>query len=575
VALLAVAVVVLVGCAMGSTGSATDVTDTSATLEGSVLSNRTEDATYWFEYGTTEEFGTKTPTRTVSVPQNDGRSVSEPVSGLTPDTTYHYRLCAKGTEENVGEVCGERRTFTTEPTQPTRLSISAQPPLLLGGFDAAKTDYVTRCENGPVRVTVGAPAGTDVAVDGQAPRSGRFSQTVALGSGQRFGFSVAGPGGTSAYHVRCLPTDFPAWTFSRSAQPTQEWVLVTPTVGNARYVSFFDRNGVPVWWYRPAVAAIDGKLLADNTLAFARFHGGGFEVDPAGAYEIRRLDGTLVRTLATVGAPTDFHDFQPLANGNHLLLSYKARDHVDLSAHGGPADATMVDAEIQEQTAAGAVVWSWNSKDHIALAETDGWWDGVLGSPRTLPDGRVAYDPVHINAIEPDGAGLLVSFRHTDAIYRINRGDGHVEWKLGGTTTPESLTLSGDPNASPLDGQHDVRRLADGTVSVFDNGTRSLRRPRVVRYQINAAARTASLVESLSDGDVSTSVCCGGARRLPTGGWLVAWGGTPTYAEYASGGSRIFRLDLKGTLAYRAFPVATGRIAAAALRQGMDTMFPR
>ena len=261
-----------------------------------------------------------------------------------------------------------------------------------------------------------------------------------------------------------------------------------------------------------------------------------------------------------------------MPNGNFLLLSYAPRDHVDLSPYGRPADATVLDAVIQEVTPDGDLVWSWNSKDHIGLAET-GRWYSINGSS-TLPDGRTAWDIVHVNAVEPDGDGLLVSMRHTDAIYRISRSDGHVEWKLGGTTTPQSLSVSGDPDEPLLGGQHDVRRLGDGTVTLYDNATRLNRAPKAKRFSIDATAGTANRVEALADADFPTSVCCGGARRLDSGGWLLQWGGNPAIAEYAADGSRIFRLGIPGVNLYRAFPIPAGRISAARLRDGMDSMAP-
>jgi hypothetical protein len=183
---------------------------------------------------------------------------------------------------------------------------------------------------------------------------------------------------------------------------------------------------------------------------------------------------------------------------------------------------------------------------------------------------------VHINAVEPDGNGLLVSTRHTDSIYRISRADGHVEWKLGGTDTPQSLDIVGDraPPAT-LGGQHDVRRLADGSVSVFDNGTNLGRAPRAARYRVDTSDNTATLVESRADSEITASPCCGGARKLDSNGWLVAWGGQPVFAEYGAGGSRVFKLQINGANTYRAVPVPTTRLSAAQLRGAMDSMFPR
>ena len=41
---------------------------------------------------------------------------------------------------------------------------------------------------------------------------------------------------------------------------------------------------------------------------------------------------------------------------------------------------------MQEVKPDGTVVWSWNSKDHIGLDETDHWWDDMraAGSPTTF-----------------------------------------------------------------------------------------------------------------------------------------------------------------------------------------------
>jgi hypothetical protein len=94
-----------------------NVQNTSATLTGTVnpLGLAT---TYQFEYGTGSSYGTSIP-----VPPGNADSGTEPVpvsasvTGLTPDTTYHYRLTA--TTAN-GVSYGQDLTFTT--TSPPLLS---------------------------------------------------------------------------------------------------------------------------------------------------------------------------------------------------------------------------------------------------------------------------------------------------------------------------------------------------------------------------------------------------------------------------------------------------------------------
>jgi hypothetical protein len=75
----------------------------------------------------------------------------------------------------------------------------------------------------PNTVHVETPAGTFVSVDRKYPRSGRFSAQVTQSVGQRFTFAVttdATNDKTTVYNVRCLPTDFPTWSASKTG-PTQ------------------------------------------------------------------------------------------------------------------------------------------------------------------------------------------------------------------------------------------------------------------------------------------------------------------------------------------------------------------
>lgn len=97
-----------------TTGAASAVTSSDATLNGSVTPNQSS-ATVRFEYGTTTAYGTTTPGQ-----QFGGfspSSVSIPISGLNPNTIYHYRLVATSPD---GTATGTDQTFTTGagPTGP-------------------------------------------------------------------------------------------------------------------------------------------------------------------------------------------------------------------------------------------------------------------------------------------------------------------------------------------------------------------------------------------------------------------------------------------------------------------------
>jgi hypothetical protein len=92
-----------------TTGSATGVTETEATLHGTVNPNGTEATTYHFEYGTTTSYG-KT---TAEAPAGSGESsveVSKAITGLTKSTTYDYRIVA--TNGNGETSKGSNQVFT-------------------------------------------------------------------------------------------------------------------------------------------------------------------------------------------------------------------------------------------------------------------------------------------------------------------------------------------------------------------------------------------------------------------------------------------------------------------------------
>ena len=86
-----------------------NVTSTAATLSGVVWPSG-KPTTYWFEYGTTTSYGQTTPTKSVG-PTAGGVGVSERVTGLSPGTSYHVRLCQDNSE---GRKCHADVAFTTK-----------------------------------------------------------------------------------------------------------------------------------------------------------------------------------------------------------------------------------------------------------------------------------------------------------------------------------------------------------------------------------------------------------------------------------------------------------------------------
>ena len=119
-----------------TTGGASDVTQSGATVSGTVNPNG-QSTTYHFEYGTTSGYGQST----APAGAGDGTAaVAAPASltGLDPGTTYHYRLVATNA---TGTSVGGDRTFTTSggpPAVGSRARVLAHQVFLTRSGGAAK-----------------------------------------------------------------------------------------------------------------------------------------------------------------------------------------------------------------------------------------------------------------------------------------------------------------------------------------------------------------------------------------------------------------------------------------------------
>ena len=138
------------------TKAATDVTATTATLNGTVSPNR-EDTTYFFQYGTTTAYGSQTPTQG-PIGGNADRNVDAALTGLAPSTTYHYRVAASNAS---GTAFGADMTFTTPapgqaPPGQNAVTIAANPATVTFGRPTTISGQVTGPGNAGVEVELEA-----------------------------------------------------------------------------------------------------------------------------------------------------------------------------------------------------------------------------------------------------------------------------------------------------------------------------------------------------------------------------------------------------------------------------------
>lgn len=452
---------------------------------------------------------------------------------------------------------------------------------LYPAFSPKRRYYVTRCTPSKVEVEVNALAGTKVRVAGYPPETGRFKAEARPLPGQDFEIEVTGSGGPAdgTYEIRCLPVGFPVWRYQRFRKPpTGEFLVAVrpkPQEFNRAWIIAFDQEGTPRWWYSPEFNALWAQVLDDGTLQWARGFGDGFGQDTRGGMEVMELDGTPIAKYRTVNAPVDGHEFLKLGNGNLMIMSYKPRLGVDLSEWGVEKPAGVLTGEIQEVTPQGKVVWQWNSWDHIGPDQIPKLWRGIqLRNPHADSKGRDRFDYFHLNSIQPWRGQVVISTRHTNAVFGLSRKTGEVLWKLGGTKTPQSLKIIGpDPHRKdPLGGNHDARITDGNLLSVHDNGTWLGRPPRVVRYRIDPEAGTARFVSQVMDRKAAPeSNCCGSARRFGSG-WLVSWGDRDFVSAFDSRDRLAFRLRLPDP-SYRAAPVPEG-VPLAKFESAIESLEP-
>jgi hypothetical protein len=132
----------------GAPGFASSITTTGATLNGTVNANGSQTA-FHFEYGTTTAYGATAPAPDgdAGTAQGDA-SVSAPVTGLAPATTYHFRLVAdNGTD---GPQQGADQTFTTaSAAAPGATDITASTANLTGTASPGGAPTTYRFDYGP------------------------------------------------------------------------------------------------------------------------------------------------------------------------------------------------------------------------------------------------------------------------------------------------------------------------------------------------------------------------------------------------------------------------------------------
>jgi hypothetical protein len=192
-------------------------------------------------------------------------------------------------------------------------------------------------------------------------------------------------------------------------------------------------------------------------------------------------------------------------------------------------DRTLFEGAVQEvDIASRRVLFEWHSLGHVPLDESY----ERPPKKRSLP-----YDYFHVNAIDEDTDGnLLVSARNTHAVYEIDRRSGKILWRLGGKRSDFAM----GPRTR-FAWQHDARRRADGTISLFDNEAAPQAGPesRGLVLRLDMRRMRATLVRQIVHRPRLLAATQGNLQLLPDGHWFVGWGARPYFTEYDATGRHV------------------------------------
>jgi Arylsulfotransferase (ASST) len=338
----------------------------------------------------------------------------------------------------------------------------------------------------------------------------------------------------------------------------------------------FDEAGNLVWFQPlpPRVAATNLQVQSLDGRPVLTWWQGYIPKQGFGEGEELIYDASyrqIGRVHAGNGYKADLHDFHITARDTALLTVFDPID-CNLSNVGGPTGGAVNDSIFQEIDMRTSLVRrEWHSLDHVPLADS---YSSPTGASHEWP-----YDYFHLNSIDQHADGTtLISARNTWAIYQLNTTTGQLQNQIGGHHSGVKL---GEGTHTAY--QHDATTLANGEISVFDNGSvpKVHGQSRGLVLALNPSSDTASVVAQYEHSPALTSDSQGNIQQLENQDMFVGWGSRPYFSEYSASGQLLFDAHWHGSYqSYRGYrfawtgaPAGAPSAAAAAASGGRVTVY--
>jgi Arylsulfotransferase (ASST) len=311
-----------------------------------------------------------------------------------------------------------------------------------------------------------------------------------------------------------LPAEVPE-PASTEGTAVEDWMLI-PVLGGVWGPVMLNSDNQVVWYNLPdgdmkvfrAIMSVDGSSVVYNRV----------ESSTGESSQLVRvsLDGSRTERLIVAGMS---HDFAELDDGTIGTMIYDNRMVDGVEYEGNALVEVDPDGTVRE---------IWNSWD---------WFDPLV----TGGDPEIATW-THANAIDydPDDDAWILGLRNFSSIYQIDRATGDIAWGLGDDAA--EIEIEG-PNDSFLR-QHQFDQVGADGLLVFDNEGGAGGTSRIVEYQIDHAAGTASLLWSTAFEPAVLNAALGDVWRTDGGDTVVVISMAGEILRLAADGQTTGRLNL-------------------------------
>jgi hypothetical protein len=337
-----------------------------------------------------------------------------------------------------------------------------------------------------------------------------------------------------------LPLGLPILTTTGTGQ---SGFIVVPVVGMAVAVVILNGNGDIVWYHKDdrkldfyrARLARDGKSVLYNA---AKISG---DPSPDSAIVRVALDGTEV---SSVPIPFLAHDFVEHPDGTLGALAIEYRDFQGTAIAGNKIVEVAPDGTQR-------TVWtSWDCFDPAAITGDDlqqGW--------------------TFANALDYDAAANVyyVGMRNFSSIARINRQTRACEWVLG----LGAPTLTFAPGAPRFLHQHQFQ-VRGNHVLVMDNDGAPGNASRILEYELDLVARTATSVGSYTSNPSVYTFVFGEPLRFDDGTTFINWGAAGQMERLDPSGMSTWKLNTNVGYAFGFHTLVDSLYTGAALPAGLS-----